>query len=181
VAATLRMSKIAYAAVFNFLAGTGPEHRGLSLRDVLSRPDEELEDDHAYIQWLFPLDTPSEVNEHAPVLTRAELRALGENVAAAAGTAQAFDRMMAFLGLEARVTRTAVTVAPGPAFSQRAEDWLLVPTHNDLRISRMLRSLALQAQHSRAQAFLEALTCLIGPGLYGQRALTRWRAAAQNG
>ena len=46
--------------------------RGDTLDEIMKWPDEWLEEDHDYIQWLFPSTEPSQMNSAAPTLTRDE-------------------------------------------------------------------------------------------------------------
>ena len=59
--------------IVRFYRGTGFDARGRSLDEVLAWDDERLEDVHDYIQWLFPLDEPSQFTPHAPLLTAESL------------------------------------------------------------------------------------------------------------
>ena len=56
-------------ALIDFYCGTGTDHRGRHLDELLGMDDRQFERTHDYIQWLFPLRTPSSANRHAPLLT----------------------------------------------------------------------------------------------------------------
>lgn len=60
--------------VLEFYDGTGRDHMGRRLDDILNKDDDWLESSHDYIQWLFPLYVASRYNPHAPLLTD-EIRA----------------------------------------------------------------------------------------------------------
>jgi len=139
--------------ILDFYSGAAPDDRGRTLADIQTWPDSELEDVHSYIQWLFPLLEPSPVNPSAPVLDRetiAEFRARPELVQ---NLRKSFLRMLTFYGLaysEGRVVRAA-------NFSERSRNWLWPGNHNHLRITRILKALALLGLEAEARAFL---TCL---------------------
>jgi len=60
--------------VIKFLSGSGSDHRGRFLEDVLAFSDNELESRHDFIQWLFPLDTPSAAVPGSPVLSSEDIK-----------------------------------------------------------------------------------------------------------
>jgi len=63
------------------------------------------------------------------------------------------DVMLSFLGL----TRDGLTITAQPSLSIRDHIWLKAGGHNHLRISRMIRSLALCHQYDLARALQEAV------------------------
>jgi hypothetical protein len=70
------------SAITSFLEGTGADHRGRTLAEVIAFEDDELEGIHDYIQWLFPLPEVSAFNPFAPVITSSDIetRAAESNV-----------------------------------------------------------------------------------------------------
>jgi hypothetical protein len=52
----------------NFLEGSIPDNKGRMLIDYHSFTNEEMENIHDYIQWMFPTNQPSLVNDDAPIL-----------------------------------------------------------------------------------------------------------------
>jgi hypothetical protein len=140
-----------------FYRGTGRDARGRRLDDILAWDDDQLEAVHDYIQWLFPLDEPSRFNRDAPLLT-AHDRAAFREAALAANLRRALDRMLAFYGFAidrpdgpgARIVRSA-------QWAERSPAWLQPGNHNLLRLTRMIRSLALLGQVDLATALYGAL------------------------
>jgi hypothetical protein len=59
----------------DFYRGTGTDAEGRTLAQLWAYSDEQLEDVHDFIQWLFPTPTPSRFNPHAPVLADADIAA----------------------------------------------------------------------------------------------------------
>lgn len=56
-----------------FYRGKIPNNEGLFIDDILSYGYEQLEVDHAYIQWILPLKERSMFNTEAPLLTDQEI------------------------------------------------------------------------------------------------------------
>jgi hypothetical protein len=140
--------------ILDFYSGAAPDDRGRFLVDIQAWDDDRLEAVHNYIQWLFPLLEPSPVNPSAPVLTRdiiAEFRARPE---LQANLRASFLRMLRFYGLE----WSAAAVGRAANFAERSREWLLPGNHNHLRITRILKCLALLGVEAEARAFFTCLT-----------------------
>ncbi|KAJ8360832.1 hypothetical protein SKAU_G00173570 [Synaphobranchus kaupii] len=107
-----------------------------------------LERVHSYIQWLFPLQEPG-MNYSAQVLTKNEVKAFCEDQEAKERLVTSYELMLDFYGIEL-VNKSTGEVA-------RSENWmeqfdnLNRNTHNNLRITRILKSLGdLGFQHYQA-------------------------------
>jgi hypothetical protein len=107
---------------------------------VLGFSDEQLENTHDYIQWLFPLATRSGAQPDAPVLTEAEAAAIRGDPRAMETLQHATDRMLRFY--------------------RDTADWLSLYDHNHLRITRIIRSLKMLAGAAAARQFHEAILTL---------------------
>ena len=61
--------------IIGFLEGTTPDHRGRSLSMLWKQTDDDAENTHDYIQWIFPLDEVFEekILLGKPVRTRMDL------------------------------------------------------------------------------------------------------------
>lgn len=150
-----------------FFRGDGTDDRGRTLDAILARDNDWLERTHDFVQWVFPLDAPSGVNPDAPLVTSALAQAFAADPALRARLRVAFERMLAFYGLaESRGAGRAgpdadapllLRIDKSPAWDARKRNWFVRPTHNDLRISRILRSLSLLSLPAEARRFLEAL------------------------
>lgn len=149
------------SAITLFLEGTGTDHRGRSVLEVLAFDDHELEVVHDYIQWLFPLPQASAFNPFAPVLSSTDIDALRQSAQAKENLATAAKRMLQF-------------------YSHNSH-WLTAMDHNHLRISRIIRSLALILGPDDAQCFHRQILDLVHRADYpvAQQALEHWRQAAQ--
>ncbi|MFC7379088.1 opioid growth factor receptor-related protein [Brevundimonas sp. GCM10030266] len=92
-----------------------------------------LEQNHDYIQWLFPLTEPSGAVPDAPVLTTEEVAAIAHSSIAQIVLAGATDRMASFY--------------------RDTDRWLRAEDHNHLRITRIIRSLRLLRGDAAAEGF----------------------------
>ena len=62
-----------------FLRGTGSDSQGRLHADILNFSDEELEEVHDYIQWLFPLREKSMAVPGSPAVESEEMAELLRN------------------------------------------------------------------------------------------------------
>lgn len=167
------MARPSLDVVRSFLAGTGTDNLGRTLEQILQQDDGWLEVTHDFIQWLFPIDSPSGANPNAPVVTGQAARLLCETAAVRGNVRRAFCRMAAFYGLAIKdggVERAANYLARAPV-------WAVRPTHNDLRITRILRSLTLFGLLSDAQHFHDAVVAAIREYRHDATAERYWQAA----
>ena len=132
-------NEIASNRITDFLTGDGMTTEGFTLNDILAMSDEELESNHRYIQWLFPLNEPSEMVPNAPYLTSADTALLAANPAAKANMQKGLARMKLFY------ERT---------------DFITPFNHNLRRISRILKSLVLMGLRTDAEVFREFIVSL---------------------
>ena len=162
-----------------FYRGEGRDHRGRLLADIQDFDFHELEFNHDYIQWLFPLPEPSGANPSAPLLSKEDIAAFGDESLQRA-MLHSFELMLQFYGLDLADREGRVEVVRGGSFDERSGLWLTRGNHNFLRISRMLRSLEVLGSHRYAVAFLECLEGIYAeqPDTVGSTTLGYWRRAA---
>ncbi|CAF96845.1 unnamed protein product, partial [Tetraodon nigroviridis] len=98
----------------------------------------KLESVHTYIQWLFPLQEPG-MNYRAPPLTRQEIRAFLGSDLAKRNLLKSYKLMLDFYGIRLENERTGA-VKRAPNWAERFQN-LNMNTHNNLRITRILKSL----------------------------------------
>lgn len=163
-------------SIGQFLGYGGQDHRQRSLDQALAWDDNMLETTHDYVQWWFPLSDPSAFSSDAPVASGAEFEELAGDPRVRAGQERAMHRMLRFYGLNLDATGT---VSKFDEWSRFSLNWASTPTHNDLRITRMLKSLCLLGHRTHAEAIFSALEEIIEEerGERGQVPLSFWRSA----
>ena len=158
-----------------FYRGEANDSEGRSLADYWSFSDSRMESRHDFIQWMFPLEEPSQFNPDAPILTRADREAFQDDPALRDNLLKSFDRFLGFLGLIREEDRVV------PASDFEAKRWRLnEPNHNWLRITRVLASLRLLGLSNHSRSFHQGLESLIVDGKARITADTRayWKNAA---
>jgi hypothetical protein len=123
--------------VYRFLRGEGCDRSGRQLDEVLAFGDATLEATHDYIQWLFPLDEPSQAVGGSPVLTQDDVKLIRNDQAAVANLDAAAARMTTFYRCTGH--------------------WLARHDHNHLRITRIIKSLRLLLGDEHANSFRDAI------------------------
>lgn len=150
----------------------GMDHRGRTLAQILSWPDDRLEAVHDYVQWVFPTVSPSGVNPFAPRITDATRAAFAARPELRQALLGAFDRMLAFYGLLRTTDAAGVQVGLDPRdFEARAGNWLQPGNHNHLRLTRIMDSLAALGLPHEAHALQQCLLTRIHPGPGARRIL----------
>ncbi len=156
---------------------------GLRLVDIWDWPFERLEATHDYIQWMFPLDTPSSVNPDAPLLTEETARAFSWDEVLRDRLQKSFAVMLRFYGLERlALPDHKLVVIRALTFSDRRHVWLTPNNHNHLRLTRIIRSLRLLGLKKDAQALARCLgdvSRVEGRDLISDETAEHWRQAAR--
>lgn len=98
-----RSSSTPSATLIAFYAGTGGDHRGRRLNDILHWGANKLESSHDYIQTLFPLPEESGVNWSAPVINREVFEAFRSRLELREKLRESFKKMLWFYGFELKV------------------------------------------------------------------------------
>ncbi|XP_055964094.1 opioid growth factor receptor [Sorex fumeus] len=124
---------------------------GHFIEDILQNWKDDydrLEDNHSYIQWLFPLREPG-VNWHAKPLTLEEIEAFKSCPEAQERLVRAYELMLGFYGIRLEDR--------GTGRLRRAHNYLArfqnlnCHSHNNLRLTRILKSLGeLGLEHLQA-------------------------------
>lgn len=140
----------------DFHLGAAPDDHGRTFDDILAHNDAWLEYTHNFIQWLFPLTSASSANPNAPTLDAAQIAEFRGNPALQKQLLRAFDRMLDFYGLG----RTANSIDKAPNWEQRKSLWFTQPSHNHLRITRILKCLNTLDLKQEARMFYDSLVTL---------------------
>ena len=118
----------------DFYSGEGPDGAGRNIEEILSWGPDRLESVHNYIQWLFPLDEPSNFNPNAPILTQEDVEVFRSNPIYVDNVIRAFKAYITFMELQ--LTEDNIV--------EKAEDFdtvfkvlWAVPNHNWMRVTRV--------------------------------------------
>ena len=144
---------MAVTRLLRFYAGTGTDDRGRRLADIWRFSMDDLEGVHDYIQWLFPLAEQSAFNPGAPILDAESIEQFATDDVIRHNLGRSLRVMLTFYGLEV----AGDCIRPAPSFKDRSKIWLTPHNHNYLRLTRILKSLALLGLHGEAK---QMLTCL---------------------
>jgi len=123
--------------LMSFLTGAGTDAAGRTHAEIIAMTNEELEQHHDFIQWVFPFPEPSRAVPHSPVLTPQELTILRASDQAHLRILAAAERMLRFYAA--------------------THGWLAGYDHNHLRITRIIRSLRLIVGNEPANSFRTAI------------------------
>jgi hypothetical protein len=140
--------------LLDFYRDQGTDTEGRSLRELWEWNDDELEEVHDFIQWMFPLPEPSRFNPDAPLLTDEDVAAFQGDALLQSQLRKSFERILSFLGLSRAADGS---VAEGPNFADRIPEVWAYPNHNWLRITRILRSLCQLGLESEALSLFKRL------------------------
>ena len=178
-------NRIPSSEILTFYSGRSTDPRGRRLPDIQQWPDDLLESNHDFIQWMFPLLEPSSVHPEAPILDQETIRAFKAHPELQQNLRESFLRMLAFYGFELNV-ESGLTVRRRSDFASQSAGWLWPGNHNHLRITRILKSLRLLGLEPEARAFFKCLSELYaeetGRGIPRITATTFqfWSAAAED-
>lgn len=164
--------------LIDFYSGSGTDFAGRRIDDVWRMSLDELEYNHDYIQWLFPLRERSGVQPDVPVLDDAVVAAFAAPDLHAR-LARSADVMARFYGLEILEQDGGAIVRRSHTFGDRSRRWLTRGNHNFLRLTRIVKSLATLGHAALAAAWLEALESIYAehPGVIGPTTLRYWQSA----
>lgn len=141
------------ACLIAFHRGEGVDHKGRYLSDIWALSPFWLEHTHDYIQWLFPIPEAGRFNAFAPLLTPVVQAAFERDTLLRQHQQRSVDVMLDFFGL----AREGNAISAQPTLSIQSHIWLKAGGHNHLRITRIIRSLALCHQPELARSFQQAV------------------------
>jgi hypothetical protein len=143
--------------LIDFYRGVSPDSEGRFLGEIWAWSNDDLEEFHDFIQWIFPLLEVSRFNPDAPVLTEEDVATFKADASLRANLEKSFHRILEFLGLELHGDGK-VTI--GRNFSERIDEVWAVPNHNWLRITRILRSLKVLGLGDKAHVMFDCLEAI---------------------
>lgn len=121
--------------IVDFLEGVEPNINKLYIQDIWDLSDEEIENTHDFIQWLFPTDKPSRYNLAAPVLGKQDILNVQNSEKAQINLKYSANWFLNFL--------------------DRHSYWIDKNDHNQLRIKRVKKCLRLLIDKKLSEKFLD--------------------------
>ena len=119
--------------VLNFLEEISVDHQKRMITEIWAWSDDAWEEEHDFIQWLFPLNEKSMAVPNAPVIREPEITWVKESEKAQVSLQKSTDRYKEFLASE--------------------KYWKLSHNHNHLRITRVIKSLRMLRSDDEANRF----------------------------
>ena len=141
--------------ITEFYNSSGVDHKGRTLTSILAMDDDWLEVVHDYIQWIFPLEERSKAVPNSPVMRQDDINAFKGSFSMKANMAMALQRMLIFYGFEC--SKDGLELVKMHDFQVKSSRWLTNGNHNYLRLTRIMKSLALVGLSRSAQMLQKAL------------------------
>ncbi len=138
--------------LLRFLSNQIPDINGRFLRDIWEFDHSKLEYTHNFIQWIFPLDVRSKYHI-SPILTAQDRLHFSQSDLLKANQQKSLDVMLDFWGMK----RDGLHIVEKDILTKRQYPWLKPYDHNQLRMTRAMRSLMLCNQPELAEALQQAL------------------------
>lgn len=134
------------------------DSEGRLLREIWEWDDNELEAEHDYIQWLFPLREATIHNSNAPIVNDSVIEAFSKEPILRRNLLGSLKLMLRFYGLEMNDTENKnIAITVSEEYESRNKIWLRKYNHNYLRLTRILKSLALFGLQEYTEALYECL------------------------
>ena len=165
--------------IIGFYLGQNANYDGTWFDDVLDWDNFELERDHNYIQYLFPLMERSKCQPHSPVLHESDVDYWLDDDRMRKLMIKAFQTMLRFYGL--KMDGMVLRVVKADDYKQRAAKWQTKDNHNFLRITRILKSMTLLGLKRHAHMFLDCLLELVkeNPDGFNKVSVEFWKEAVK--
>lgn len=168
--------------LLRFYQGRGQDAQGRTLERLWALPRAELEADHGFIQWLFPLDEPSDEVPNSPILLPGERQGFLEDAMVHRRLELSFNLMLDFYALERVEASDGVVIRTAPRFPRTKGTWLYPQSHHYARLSRIMGSMALFGHRSLALALRECLLTIAddSPASVGPVTRLIWTSAVSD-
>ena len=165
---------LSYLSAFYNDKGLNAEQKYISDIHELLNDDDWAEENHRYIQWLFPLNEMSKYNLNAPVLTDTQIDYLKHSIEFQQNLNKSFWHMMRFYGF---VEDTCYDNLLRLDNLNKAQNyWLKSHDHNQLRITRILNCLDLFDRSDLADMFrFELKQAFIKYGKINPETIMYWK------
>ena len=125
----------------DFLKGNEPDIYKRYLKDIWMMSDDQIENKHNFIQWIFPLNVKSNAVPSSPILTKKEIISIKKSETAQKNIKKSAEWFLEFLS--------------GNSY------WVCQNNHNHYRITRVIKSLRLIHSNEEAEKFKNSIMNLI--------------------
>ena len=132
-----------------FLKDECKNYNGYTLSDIWEFNDIQLEKQHNYIQWIFPLEKRSSFNIFCPIVRNISLY---DDLIIRNNMIKSFSMMLKFYGFILKDNKILKH-----NYEARKVIWISKNNHNFLRITRILKSLSLFKLNYYAIEFYKVL------------------------
>jgi hypothetical protein len=139
------------SAIVDFYRETAPDSEGRMLSDLLAYKNLGLEHSHDVIQWLFPLEEPSNFNVDAPLLTKEDIELFKSDPLLQANLLRSYYRILNFFGLEEKDG----VLFKAEHFHYTIDYAWRKFNHNYLRISRIIACMRILGKEDMALQFYQ--------------------------
>ncbi len=117
----------------DFLKGNEPDVYKRYLKDIWMMSDDQIENKHNFIQWIFPLNVKSNAVPSSPILTKKEIISIKKSETAKKNIEKSAEWFLEFLSSNSH--------------------WICQNNHNHYRITRVIKSLRLIHSNEEAENF----------------------------
>ena len=125
----------------DFLKGNKPDIHKRYLKDIWMMSDDQIENKHNFIQWIFPLNVKSNAVPSSPILTKKEIICIKKSEIVQKNIKKSAEWFLKFLSSNSY--------------------WICQNNHNHLRITRAIKSLRLIHSNEEAEKFKNSVMDLI--------------------
>ena len=144
--------------LYKFLKNEEEDFQGRFLSDIWSFSDDAIEDNHDFIQILFPLDKPSEaIDNNIYLKDQNEILKMKSDLIVKKNILKSKDWFLKFL--------------------KRNNQWKSYSDHNQLRITRIIECLRLLISDKDADIFYNNVISMISKNEINQITLDYWSKA----
>ena len=125
----------------DFLKGNKPDIHKRYLKDIWMMSDDQIENKHNFIQWIFPLNVKSNAVPSSPILTKKEIICIKKSEIVQKNIKKSAEWFLKFLSSNSY--------------------WICQNNHNHYRITRVIKSLRLIHSNEEAEKFKNSIMNLI--------------------
>ncbi|GAD79113.1 opioid growth factor receptor-related protein [Vibrio ezurae] len=157
-----------------FMLGHHLDHKQRNIEQIWSLDDFWLQHDREYIQWLFPIDTPSKFQPLVPLVCSSTRDYFLTCKVLQKAQRRSLHIMLNFYDMQIKNG----AVVPKNKLSIHEQSWLNDDDHSHRCITRIIRSLTLLGQQDLGRQFQEGmLDTAIKYGKTREESLNYWRNA----